>query len=781
MRYRTNFPIFFWFMNNLGKMRHKLVKHTLCFFAVLIFCTASTAQTTHWLNPLPAGNEFYDIAFFDGQHGLMCGQYGMICATNDGGSHWEIVFNEGSSSLSQINIVAPGHAFIKMGNRQLISTHDYGRVWAKVCQFPDSMSITKFRMFDEHYGYVLLVHNESKNTLIGNTINGGKGWNLSYTSELLTNESKISDFAFENAKKGMLLSQENQRLYLTSDSCSTFEYVTFFPNEFYYKIINQNNGIYYALGRRDDDWHERIASNEKEVYIDFSYIILKSNDDGNSWQRVYDKNEMPDLNQMKTFGDSLVFVYGYCNYYWHPEGCIKFPMLVSRDQGISWEESRESPDLYAYGFQYPIIRGFGVIDKNNAVCCVSAKNTGMTGGNPSVLLFADEEQVWRPLKNNFIDMLLELDFDERSISALSQKYYVKRDLSQAVWDTVFFAEEDVRFTGMDDVNNEKVIVGYDSDEYLHFYYSNDAGESWWSFQFNEPLRQMNVKLQGLNTIYVFRGYENEIPLYPKLLKLFMQDTVFQVIDLPETYASAMMDMKFTDDHIYVFGGSAGNGGYYASTDEGESWDFTNLGVNKILKAFQINDSVFYITNDYSIVYSVNIRTGELLEQVFSAENVAVLDIVQTNAGDDYLLTGNYIYKRTDGTYWERFGPYPYFQSLKLDPDGQHVWAYGKSGRMMYMGEEMPVGLEPEQKRAEGMALRSNPVGHALEIDLNLQYSGEALLSLYDLSGKTMMQHKLKLNGSPKGYNFNVGHLKPGMYILNLEYGGQRISEKVVKR
>ena len=112
--------------------------------------------------------------------------------------------------------------------------------------------------------------------------------------------------------------------------------MTFFPDEFYYKIINQNNGIYYALGRRDDDWHERIASNEKEVYIDFSYIILKSNDDGNSWQRVYDKNEMPDLNQMKTFGDSLVFVYGYCNYYWHPEGCIKFPMLVSRDQGISW-------------------------------------------------------------------------------------------------------------------------------------------------------------------------------------------------------------------------------------------------------------------------------------------------------------------------------------------------------------------------------------------------------------------------------------------------------------
>ena len=132
----------------------------------------------------------------------MCGQYGMICATSDGGSHWEIVFNEGSSSLSQINIVAPGHAFIKMGSRQLISTHDYGRVWAKVCQFPDSLSITKFRMFDEHYGYVLLVHNESKNTLIGNTINGGKGWNLSYTSELLTNESKISDFAFENAKKG---------------------------------------------------------------------------------------------------------------------------------------------------------------------------------------------------------------------------------------------------------------------------------------------------------------------------------------------------------------------------------------------------------------------------------------------------------------------------------------------------------------------------------------------------------------------------------------------------
>jgi len=772
-------------------MIQKLFKHTLCFFAVLIFCTASTAQTTHWLNPLPAGNEFYDIAFFDGQHGLMCGQYGMICATSDGGSHWEIVFNEGSSSLSQINIVAPGHAFIKMGSRQLISTHDYGRVWAKVCQFPDSLSITKFRMFDEHYGYVLLVHNESKNTLIGNTINGGKGWNLSYTSELLTNESKISDFAFENAKKGLLLSQENQRLYLTSDSCATFEYVTFFPDEFYYKIINQNNGIYYALGRRDDDWHERIASNEKEVYIDFSYIILKSNDDGNSWQRVYDKNEMPDLNQMKTFGDSLVFVYGYCNYYWHPEGCIKFPMLVSRDQGISWSAAQEKPDLYGKGFTRPNIRSVGIVDHQKAFCCITSINYDLEGGRSSVFLENhNKSNLWTPASDSFIEKIIDLEFDDEQMILLTKDVVLNYYTQDRVWDSLLYPNiNNLVFEDMDILQDKSCIIAstFFSDN-LYCYYSEDGFNSYCEGIIKSyELFNMSVDILDNDRVYIFQPYEYEYGIIPKLFKFSPIDTSLAELELPSVSSSAMMDMESCDDHIYVFGGSAGNGGYYASTDEGESWDFTNLGVNKILKAFQINDSIFYITNGYTYgesgspaVWPVNIRTGELMEQIFSAENLAVLDIVQTNAGEDYLLSGNYIYKRTDGTYWERFGPYPDFQSLKLDPDGQHVWAYGITGRMMYMGVEMPVGLEPEQKRSEGMALRSNPVGHALEIDLNLQYSGDALLSLYDLSGKTMMQHKLKLNGSPKGYNFNVGHLKPGMYILSLEYGGQRISEKVVK-
>ena len=775
-------------------MIQKLFKHTLCLFVGLIFCIASTAQTTHWLNPLPAGNDFYDIAFFDGQHGLMCGQYGMICATSDGGSHWEIVFNEGTSSLSQINIVAPGQAFIKMGSRQLISTHDYGRVWAKVCQFPDSLSIKRLQMLNRSSGYALLVHATTKKTLLGQTFDGGKNWEIDYTANIFNDTNNVSDMVFENVAMGVFLTDEIQRYYRTSDSCQSFEHVSYYvDNEVFYSLASQGNGIFYSLGFQDR-LHDFAGSNDPEIDgrpIDLAHIVKRSLDYGASWEQVYWNNYMPRLDKMKTWGDSLAIAYGYCEFFYE-EGCSRIPLIQTFDAGETWSAAQEKPDLYGKGFTRPNIRSVGIVDHQKAFCCITSINYDLEGGRSSVFLENHNmSNLWTPASDNFIEKIMDLEFDDEQMILLTKDVVLNYYTQDRAWDSLLYPNiNNLVFEDMDILQDKSCIIAstFFSDN-LYCYYSEDGFNSYCEGIIKSyELFNMSVDILDDDRVYIFQPYEYEYGIIPKLFKFSPIDTSLAELDLPSESSSAMMDMESCDDHIYIFGGSAGNGGYYASTDEGESWDFTNLGVNKILKAFQINDSIFYITNGYTYgesgspaVWPVNIRTGELMEQVFSAENVAVLDIVQTNAGDDYLLTGNYIYKRTDGAYWERFGPYPDFQSLKLGPDGQHVWAYGITGRMMYMGEEMPVGLEPERKRAEGMALRSNPVGHALEIDLNLQYSGDALLSLYDLSGKTMMQYNLKLNGSPKGYNFNVGHLKPGMYILNLEYGGQRISEKVVKK
>ncbi len=772
-------------------MKTKVVSLVLILLMFQWFCKVLSAQTTHWLNPLPAGNDFYDIAFFDGQHGLMCGQYGMICATNDGGGHWEIVFNEGSSSLSQINIVAPGHAFIKMGSRQLISTHDYGRVWAKVCQFPDSLSIKRLQMLDASNGYALLVHATTKKTLLGQTFDEGKNWGIDYTDNILNDTATVLDLVFEDMAIGVFLTAENKRYYRTSDSCHSFEYKNYEDDENLYSLASQGNGIFYALGKKFLVDYDKEGKGYSSTIT--AFIIERSIDFGVNWEEVYLSENFPALRNMKTFGDSVVFAYGYCN---DPGGC-PLSLIKSSNAGKDWINIQAIPSLNNIGYMQPNVKGFGILDSKKAFCSITSEHMELDWGHVSAVLECDEGNICKPLENNIIERVEDLEFQNNQMYVLLPKVLIKYAPPGRVWDTV--SNESLSNLALKSfaVNETKIcILGQSSYSDLRLAYTGDLGNNWCFVDLNIGIDYFYspvVRFFPSNKVYFYQAYNFDLGINPVLFGFNPVDTSYFEITLPNVSANTLLDMLLREEAFYIFGGSnGGNGGYHKSTDEGQSWEFVNLGLEKIMRGFLIDNSLLYVTQGFTYnekalpaVWSVDVNTDQLIEKVFSAETGMIMDIVETNNDNQYLLMAiaeeSYIYKRTDGTYWERFGPYPYFQSLKLDPDGQHVWAYGKSGRMMYMGEEMPVGLEPEQKRAEGMALRSNPVGHALEIDLNLQYSGDAMLSLYDLSGKTMMQHRLKLNGSPKGYNFNVGHLKPGMYILNLEYGGQRISEKVVKK
>src|SRR5512135_369662 len=62
-------------------------RHILIPLLLILLSFPGRAQW-HWLNPLPEGNEFFDMTFVTADKGWVVGGNGAIMTTTDGGNTW---------------------------------------------------------------------------------------------------------------------------------------------------------------------------------------------------------------------------------------------------------------------------------------------------------------------------------------------------------------------------------------------------------------------------------------------------------------------------------------------------------------------------------------------------------------------------------------------------------------------------------------------------------------------------------------------------------------------
>jgi hypothetical protein len=126
--------------------------------------------------------------------------------------------------------------------------------------------------------------------------------------------------------------------------------------------------------------------------------------------------------------------------------------------------------------------------------------------------------------------------------------------------------------------------------------------------------------------------------------------------------------------------------------------------------------------------------------------------------------------------------------VEISPDGNYVTAAGKhvhanvmgSGADVYMADASTQGLEGTTTASLlHLTLSPNPCQGASAIGFSLPQAGAVELDIYDLTGH-MVQHLAGGSLSQGSHSIPVStDLPSGLYIVNLNYDGQRIAEKLL--
>lgn len=79
-----------------------------------------------------------------------------------------------------------------------------------------------------------------------------------------------------------------------------------------------------------------------------------------------------------------------------------------------------------------------------------------------------------------------------------------------------------------------------------------------------------------------------------------------------------------------------------------------------------------------------------------------------------------------------------------------------------------------------IAVYPNPVGDKLTVNLEKLGDTEVAVTLYDILGRTCLE-KVKLRKKGSENELDIADLKPGLYLLKLEYGTKTRQVKIIKQ
>ncbi len=91
--------------------------------------------------------------------------------------------------------------------------------------------------------------------------------------------------------------------------------------------------------------------------------------------------------------------------------------------------------------------------------------------------------------------------------------------------------------------------------------------------------------------------------------------------------------------------------------------------------------------------------------------------------------------------------------------------------------QFATGIESQPKDNEKLKIFPNPCNGVLSMDINFKIESPINLKLFDLKGLEVFNIKIESKLFPKGINLN--HIPNGIYLLQIEQGGQRLNTKLV--
>ena len=321
--------------------------------------------------------------------------------------------------------------------------------------------------------------------------------------------------------------------------------------------------------------------------------------------------------------------------------------------------------------------------------------------------------------------------------------------------------------------------------------SSDNGQNWEALSLPNFGDNVKIVSQGNDTLFVSQWANNGAVLLRSTNGGIDWESVFTTENHPGEYISDIAISGNGDIYISLMCYFPNMGGVYKSTDNGTNWEYVAL-VNHQVKDIEINalgDVFIGVYSDFYFggggIYALYHDSTDIHECLFGPE---INGLTINSANDIYAGCGmpDGIIRSLDNGYSFDFvnngliGPIG-----KLEKDSQdYIYALSDapSNRIFRTIDPTYVSIinHPYPIDNREVIIQPNPVKEVLhaEITLPKKYNGQCKLVIADLAGRIIIGKSAEVRDN--NLEFNVGSIKPGIYILKIDFENNYYETKFIK-
>ena len=748
----------------------------------------ATAQQPQWLNPQPFGSDVNDIEFFDSLRGIAVGSYGDLAFTTDGGINWQKTPSGTNHNLFDIEITGNNTA-MAASDTMLIHTTDGGATWSELAVLP-GYAFFDLDMVNASAGFALVRADTTELYYqLAKTNDAGYTWNVLPT----TWKDDVSAIAFQDEQSGVLVQSTWTvcKVYRTTDSGQNFEITFNSPGKNINDVTFAGDSTFFMCG-----------------FTGYDGLVYKSVNGGRNWKTIHpQQNFEVILTGIKAVDSSRVFTWGRVyDFEWNS---YPPPVFKTENGGYTWTKN-QFPSVFIEKYkQRAGINALGI--KNWPSAIASSKSDSYYFNSEIKQLFATHDGLnWAFANNNPFEAIHDIHSSANGTLIASHENIRLTTDDFATYDSIEYLDYGT-FTHLAFASQQagiafgRVYVGSDNDwELSNVYLTTNGGLNWTPVLDTALVSPLSVWFPVWDKVYMF-GKPCHV-LWKKApqasddisIKVYGKGRFYASHDQGRTWtehplpADTLNNMVFTGPLtgcIFGGGGTTPSGGYYRTTDGGLHWEFYPLGTAEVLKGTMVNDTTgFIITRDTlrQVFRFVRSEQGHTLKLLFTAPaDEPVNDLAFSDDHQGYLLTldtdgAATLRQTTDaGDTWQTWGPYAYLRNLKVFYN-LNGFAWGDNGRLLQLANGYPVQTPTPAKTGTSLiTARAIPGTGQIEATINTTATGQATLTLTDLTGRTLGEWLVTLNGQPQTLRLPTRGLTPGMMVLSLETNGTRAACKVL--
>jgi photosystem II stability/assembly factor-like uncharacterized protein len=243
---------------------------------------------------------FIAVTFPDANTGYAVDKYGFVYKTVNGGVSWDSIYYEETEYLYGASFMDTDHGVIVGSGGKIIRTSDGGASW-QFENYPSGDDLTAVSFPSQQVGYIA-----GSNGLVLKTTNGGNNW-----VKVHGDSSYFNSCCFISLSTGVACGYSG-KVVITTDGGNTW--------------VNHSVGdTVYCISVSMFNENKIIISGTRPGLYSNQYIILKSDDQGSTWNTIVPDDPIFCPQGVKCFPDGTAWCVGWGGY-----------LARSSDFGITW-------------------------------------------------------------------------------------------------------------------------------------------------------------------------------------------------------------------------------------------------------------------------------------------------------------------------------------------------------------------------------------------------------------------------------------------------------------